>query len=193
MGGARWDDLAHALPPRRAAQHSEAARGIPSSGGPAADVPQSAATGAAVEPLRALHAPGFSGPASGVAGDRGDDLTGVQRTQRSEENETPASSSSGLVHVPVKKTSPRSPGTGQGRCRHSRRHRRLDCVALGTAAREGRDAGRDGGSTRSATARPREAGTRPTALLCDFGAGLRLRGKRQRRNARRWVYGSGAT
>jgi hypothetical protein len=58
----------------------------------------------------------FSGPASGMAGDRGGDLTGVQRTQHSEENETPASSVSGLVHVPVKETSLRSPGTGTGRC-----------------------------------------------------------------------------
>ena len=37
----------------------------------------------------------FSGPASGVAGDRGDDLAGVQRTKRSAENGTSASSSSG--------------------------------------------------------------------------------------------------
>jgi len=117
-----WRTRCH---PGRVAQHSEAARHITSSGAPAADVTPSAATGAAVEPLRALPCNwGFSGPASGMAGDRGGDLVGVQRTQRSEENETPARSSSGRVHVPVKETSPRPPGTGTGRCPHPRRHSR---------------------------------------------------------------------
>ena len=51
-GGSAVGRLAHALPPRRAAQHSAADRDITSSGGPAADVTPSAATGAAVEPLR---------------------------------------------------------------------------------------------------------------------------------------------
>jgi len=37
----------------------------------------------------------FSGPASGMAGDLGDDLTGVQRTKRSAVIGTPVSSSSG--------------------------------------------------------------------------------------------------
>jgi hypothetical protein len=37
----------------------------------------------------------FSGPASGMAGDRGDDLAGVQRTERSGVNGTTVSSSSG--------------------------------------------------------------------------------------------------
>ena len=66
------------------------------SGGSAADVPPSAATGAAVEPVRALRCTSaFSGPASGVAGDRGDDLAGVQRAKRSAVIGTTVSSSSG--------------------------------------------------------------------------------------------------
>ena len=36
-----------------------------------------------------------SGPASGMAGDRGDELAGVQRTKRSGVSGTPVSSSSG--------------------------------------------------------------------------------------------------
>jgi hypothetical protein len=54
-------------------------RNITSSGGPAADVTQSEATGAAVEPLRALlvHSCIQRPEASGVAGDRGGDLVGA--------------------------------------------------------------------------------------------------------------------
>ena len=49
-----------------------------SSGGSAADVPPSAANGAAVEPLRAsVCLAAFSGPAPGMAGDRGGDLAGA--------------------------------------------------------------------------------------------------------------------
>jgi len=44
---------------------------------------------------RADHFIEFSGPASGVAGDRGDDLAGVQRTKRSAVIGRTASSSSG--------------------------------------------------------------------------------------------------
>ena len=44
---------------------------------------------------RTDHINEFSGPASGMAGDRGDDLAGVQRTKRSGVNGTPLSSSSG--------------------------------------------------------------------------------------------------
>jgi hypothetical protein len=47
--------LAHALPPQWAAQQGEAERNFTSGGGSAADVTQSAATGAAVEPLRTLQ------------------------------------------------------------------------------------------------------------------------------------------
>ena len=58
-----------------------------SSGDSAADVTQSEATGAAVEPQRTVQCTrGFSGPASGVAGDRGDDLAGAapSEAQRSD-------------------------------------------------------------------------------------------------------------
>jgi len=68
-----------------------------SSGGSAADVTPSAANGAAVEPLIAdfaaaqplralLCTPAFSGPATGMAGDRGGDLAGAapSEAQRSE-------------------------------------------------------------------------------------------------------------
>ena len=89
---------------------SEAARNPTTTGASAADVPQSAATGAAVEPVRALQAfTAFSGPAAGLAGDRGDDLAGVQRTTRSGVNGTPASSSSGLVHAQREGTQARDP------------------------------------------------------------------------------------
>ncbi len=55
--------LAHGLPPRLAAQQSEAASMATSSGGSAADVTPSAAKGASVEPMRAhLCTPDFSGP-----------------------------------------------------------------------------------------------------------------------------------
>ena len=110
----------------------------------------------------------------------------------------PVSSSSGRL----KEQSPRSPGTGTGRCRHPRRHRRPDlavghrdegaaliaALASDPARPKGQQSGatlrasehggrrraraRDGrpgetmrfdsGSTRSATARPRAAATRPT-------------------------------
>lgn len=41
----------------------------------------------------------FSGRASGVAGDRGDDLAGVKRSKRSDVSEAAVSSSSGLFHA----------------------------------------------------------------------------------------------
>ena len=44
---------------------------------------------------RTDHFNGFSGPASGVAGDRGDDLAAAQPTERSVAREAAASSSSG--------------------------------------------------------------------------------------------------
>ena len=72
--------LAHGLPPQRVAQRSkasEATRNITNTGGSASDVTPSAATGAAVEPVRALQAVVFSDPASGVAGGRGGDLAGA--------------------------------------------------------------------------------------------------------------------
>jgi hypothetical protein len=107
-----------------------AASGPPTSsrtGADAAGVPPSAATGATVEPVRANSGvQAFSGPASGVAGGRGDDLAGVQRTERSGVRGTPVSSPSGLVvHAQREGSkSPRSPGTGTGRCRQPCRQSR---------------------------------------------------------------------
>ena len=56
----------------------------------------------------------FSGPASGVAGDRGDDLVSAQRTRRSGVNAAPGSSSSGLVHAKREGNQPAVPGHGNG-------------------------------------------------------------------------------
>jgi hypothetical protein len=57
----------------------------------------------------------FSGPASGVAGDRGDDLAGVQRTKRSAVIGRTVSSSSGASFTrSVKETTHAIPGHGNG-------------------------------------------------------------------------------
>ena len=98
-----------------------------------------------------------------MAGDRGDDLAGVQRTKRSEENETPVSSSSGLVHVPREGNPPAVPGHGNGP---------LSSFppappACPNGVRDGRPQGRDAGpSTAARRAAPQpgpaQAGTRPT-------------------------------
>ena len=90
--------LAHALPPQRAAQQSEADRNITSSGGSAADVPPREPKVSDWRDGRAAASTSksFSGPASGMAGDRGGDLAGAHRAQR------PASRSvrqAGLVHT----------------------------------------------------------------------------------------------
>jgi hypothetical protein len=109
--------LAHALPPRRTAQHSEADRNSTSSGGPAADVTPSAANGAAVEPLRALRCiTDFSGPgAPGLAGDRGDDLTGAAPSGATRSDlQAGQFVKRAFVHVPVKETRPAIPGHGNG-------------------------------------------------------------------------------
>jgi hypothetical protein len=94
----------------------------------------------------------FSGPASGVAGDRGDDLAGAKTTQRSVVGAAPVSSSSALVvHAQREGSkSARSPGTGTGRCRVNAGKAGLTVFAQGMAVRriETRS-----GSTRSATAR----------------------------------------
>jgi len=87
---------------------SEDDQTLTSSGGSAADVTPSAANGAAVEPLIAdfaaaqplralLCTPAFSGPATGMAGDRGGDLAGAapSEAQRSAANCKPVSSPSG--------------------------------------------------------------------------------------------------
>ena len=105
LGGARWDDWRTRYHRVRAKQRRGRCDSLPGAADAAkvtADprasatlrpTTPSAATGAAAEPVRANR--GFSGPASGVAGDRGDDLGGVQRTERSGVNGTPVSSSSG--------------------------------------------------------------------------------------------------
>ena len=56
----------------------------------------------------------FSGPASGVAGDRGDDLAGVERSKRSAASAATASSSRGLVHAQREGSKPAIPGYGNG-------------------------------------------------------------------------------
>ena len=137
---------------------SEADRNVTSSGGPAADVPPSAATGAAVEPLRAHR-----WIRSSAARHRAWRVTGVtiwpvrSRTQRSVVGAAPVSSSSGLVvHAQREGSkSARSPGTGTGRCRVTAGTAGLAVFAQGMAVRriETRS-----GSTRSATARSGAAG-----------------------------------
>ena len=47
----------------------------------------------------------------------------------------------GVVHVPVKETTPPIPGHGNGPLSTDCRHRRPDCIASGMAARQGRDGG----------------------------------------------------
>ncbi len=97
-----------------------------------------------------------------MAGDWGDDLAGVQRTERSADNGTPVSSSSGprsRTREGIKARGPRA------------RERAAVVISAGNAGltvlREGwqpegaRRWAFDSGSTRSATARPRAAGTRP--------------------------------
>ena len=70
---------------------------------------------------RGEHLNAFSGPASGVAGDWGDDLTGAERSKRSAASAAPVSSSSRLVVHAEREGhgSLRSPGTGTGRYRVS--------------------------------------------------------------------------
>ncbi len=68
---------------------------------------------------RTDHFIAFGGPASGMAGDWGDDLAGAQRTKRSGVSGTPVSSSSGPRSRTREGHKSRDPrGTGTGRCRH---------------------------------------------------------------------------
>lgn len=90
---------------------------ITSSGGPAANVPPCAANGAPVEPRRAhVCTLVFSGPASGVAGDRGGDLAGAARSgaQRSDLQAGQFAKRASFTRS-VKETGPAIPGTGKGR------------------------------------------------------------------------------
>ena len=110
---------------------------------------------------RTDHFNAFSGPASGMAGDRGDDLAGVQRTKRSGVNGTPVSSSS----------EPCSRTREENQARDPRARERAAVVASAGIPREGwppegaRRWAFDSGSMRSATARPRAAGARPTTSV----------------------------
>lgn len=122
---------------------SAADRTITSGGGSAADVPPSAATGAAVEPLRALHC-----TRSSAARLRAWRVTGVaiwpapHRAERSAATCKPVSSPSGASFTrSVKETGPAVPGHGKGPPRASAGNAGLAVFASGTAARQGRDAG----------------------------------------------------
>ena len=106
--------LAHALPPRRAAQHREADREVTSSGGSAADVTPSAATGAAVEPVRENRRLS----ARRHRAWRAIDVTiwpACSTRVRSVVSEVPVSSSSAHVHTQREGKSARPPGSGTGR------------------------------------------------------------------------------
>ena len=144
---------------------SAADRTITSSGGSAADVPPSAATGAAVEPLRALQR-----IRSSAARQRAWRVTGVaiwpapHRAERSAA-QRPASRSvrqAGLVHAQREGIRARDPRARERAATCLSRHRRPGRVRV----RDGSPTGArrwafDSGSTRSATARPRAAGARP--------------------------------
>jgi len=107
--------LAHRLHQQQAAQHSEADCHPTSSGGSATDVTPSAATGAAVEPLRAHQR--FS-----AARHRAWRMTGVTIWQARSKQSAAACAKrrsvrqAGSFTHRVKESSLRSPGTGTGRC-----------------------------------------------------------------------------
>ena len=137
------------------------------------------ATGAAVEPLRAsVCVPAFSGPAAGMAGDRGGDLAGAAPSgaQRSDLQASQFAKRASLKRS-VRESGPAIPGHGNGpllssppatpacrspaaHCVHQRGECQRACVRDGSPTGARRWAF-DSGSTRSATARPRTAGTRP--------------------------------
>jgi len=75
-------------------------------------VPQSNATGAADEPVLAHLR---SGPASGVAGDRGDGLGDEPRGTEREEAERPPGRQAGSFTRSGKEDKPAIPGHGKGR------------------------------------------------------------------------------
>ena len=131
-GGSAVGRLAHALPPRRAAQRARQPTGAafheqrrPCGRRDTKLTQGSDWRGGRAAASTSMHSV-FSGPASGVAGDRGDDLAGAKRSKRSAVSAAPVSSSSGLVvHAQREGSkSPRSPGTGTGRCRQPYRRRR---------------------------------------------------------------------
>lgn len=128
VGGLRWAHWCtrcHSLFGRPAQRRRP---GEQSSGGSADGVTPSAATGAAFEPVRSLR--GFavfglpSGPASGMAGDRGDDLTGGTGPERSDGSGPHVSSSSGFVAAQRQGNRARDPRAREwaaSQCRQLRR------------------------------------------------------------------------
>jgi hypothetical protein len=137
LGGARWDDrrMRCQLMEGGAASHRTCQPGwrggcnegdstLTSSGVSAADVPSSAATGVAVERLRALVDLVFryQRPGNGHGGCPG---WRSGRHERSAATCKPVSSPSGpRSRAAGRKPGPRSPGTGSGRCCHVSRQRR---------------------------------------------------------------------
>jgi len=113
--GPQWRTRCHSLFGRPAKRRRPS---YLSSGGSANGVTPSAATGAAFEPMRSLQ--GFtdpkapSGPASGMAGDRGDDLAGGTGPERSGGSGSNVSSSSRLVHAQREGSQTPIPGHGYG-------------------------------------------------------------------------------
>ena len=153
--------LAHALPPPRAAQRRKADRNITSAGGSADDVTQSKATGAAVEPVRALQR------VSAVR-HRAWRVTGVTIWLAPHRVQRPASRSvrqAGLVHAQREGNKVRDPWARERAAvlRPPARPAWPCCVRDGCPAGARRWA-IDSSSTRNATARPRAAGSRPCHL-----------------------------
>lgn len=177
MGGARWDDWrtgcllptggAASLPMCQLAWRSgcsAADRTLTSSGASAADMPPSAATGAAVEPQRALHRTRYSaarlrawrvtGVAFGTAEHR------AERSAATCEHGPIAKRASVMRSMTDEET--RDPRARERAATCLRRLRRPDCVRVRDGSRAGaRRWAFDSGSTRCATARPCATGTRP--------------------------------
>lgn len=182
MGGARWDDWRTRcpLPAGGAASRSmcqlawrsgcsAADRTITSSGGSAADVPPSAATGAAVEPLIAGFAAAQPLPAlrctwHSAARLRAWRVTGVAIWPAPHRAQRPASRSvrqAGLVHAQREGNRARDPRAQERAAAWLSRLRQPDRIRVRDGSPSGARHRYPGGSTRSATARPRAAGRRP--------------------------------
>ena len=133
------------------------------------------------------------GPAAGMAGVRGDDLTGAARPESKRSGATKRGAGQFVKraregdggHVPVTAIrEPAIPGHGKGRPRHPAGAAGLDAEAanggVAVRARDGSPAGSrrcafDIGSMRSTTARPRAAGTRPSRAAPQRQAGQRAK------------------
>ena len=107
--------------------------------------------------------PVFRGPAPGLAGDRGGDLAGAAPSgaQRSDLHAGRFAKRTSFTRS-VKEYGPAVPGHGKGPPRDSAGNAGLTMLRDGSPTGARRWAF-DSGSTRSATARPRAAGTRPGA------------------------------